>query len=61
MLGTSRKRFIKSISGDNDSRERLGGTISSSLFAIMQGIQILRVHDVNEVNQSIKVFNSLNF
>ena len=61
MLGTSRKRFIKSISGDNDSRERLGGTISSSLFAIMQGIQILRVHDVNEINQSIKVFNSLNF
>ncbi len=61
MLGTSRKRFIKGISGDNDSKERLGGTISSSLFAIMQGIQILRVHDVNEVNQSIKVFNSLNF
>ena len=61
MLGTSRKRFIKSLSGANDSKERLGGTISSSLFAIMQGIQILRVHDVNEVNQSIKVFNSLNF
>ena len=61
MLGTSRKRFIKGISGVNDSKERLGGTISSSLFAIMQGVQILRVHDVNEVNQSIKVFNSLNF
>ncbi len=61
MLGTSRKRFIKYISGVNDSKERLGGTISSSLFAIMQGVQILRVHDVNEVNQSVKVFNSLNF
>ena len=61
MLGTSRKRFIKDLSGDNDSNERLGGTISSSLFAIMQGVQILRVHDVNEVNQSIKVFNSLKF
>ena len=45
----------------NDSKERLGGTISSSLCAIMQGVQILRVHDVNEVNQSIKVFNSLKF
>jgi len=61
MLGTSRKRFIKNLSGKNDSKERLGGTISSSLFAIMQGVQILRVHDVNEVNQSIKVFNSLKF
>ena len=61
MLGTSRKRFIKNISGVNDSKERLGGTISSSLLAVMQGIQILRVHDVNEVNQSIKVFNFLKF
>ena len=54
MLGTSRKRFIKDLSGVNDSKERLGGTISSSLFAMMHGVQILRVHDVNEVNQSIK-------
>ena len=61
MLGTSRKRFIKNLSGVNDSKERLGGTISSNLFAIMQGVQILRVHDVNEVNQGIKIFNSLNF
>ena len=61
MLGVSRKRFIKDLSGNNDSKERLGGTISSNLYAMMQGIQILRVHDVNEVNQSIKVFKSLNF
>ncbi len=61
MLGTSRKKFIKDLSGVNDSGERLGGTISSSLFAIMQGVQILRVHDVNEVKQSIKVFKSLKF
>ena len=61
MLGTSRKRFIKDLSGVNDSKQRLGGTIASSLIAIMQGVQILRVHDVNEVKQSIKVFNSLNF
>ena len=61
MLGTSRKRFIKYLSGSNDSKERLGGTISSSLFAMMQGVQILRVHDVNEINQSLKVFNSLKF
>ena len=61
MLGVSRKRFIRDLSGDNDSKERLGGTISSSLYAMMQGVQILRIHNVNEVNQSIKVFKSLNF
>ena len=61
MLGISRKRFIKDLSGKNDSKDRIGGTISSSLFSMMQGVQILRVHDVNEVNQSIKIFKSLNF
>jgi dihydropteroate synthase len=59
LLGISRKRFIKEISLDNDSSLRSGGTISSSIFAMMQGVQILRVHDVNEVIQSIKVFKKL--
>ncbi len=59
MLGMSRKTFIKKISGTNDSQKRLGGTVSSSLFAIMQGVQILRIHDVNEVIQAIKVFKEL--
>ena len=59
LLGLSRKRFIKDISGKNDSEERLGGTISSSLFSIMQGVQILRVHDVNDIIQSVKVFKKL--
>tara|TARA_B100000686_G_scaffold153454_1_gene160847 strand:- start:2045 stop:3097 length:1053 start_codon:yes stop_codon:yes gene_type:complete len=59
LLGTSRKRFIKDISGKKDNKQRLGGTIGSTLFALMQGVQILRVHDVNEVNQSIKVFKKL--
>ncbi len=61
MLGISRKRFIKDISGQNDSKQRIGGTVSSSIFSMLQGVQILRVHDVNEVNQGIKVFKKLNF
>jgi anaerobic selenocysteine-containing dehydrogenase len=47
LIGMSRKRFIKDISRLNDSKFRLGGTVSSSLFAMMQGVQVLRVHDVN--------------
>ena len=61
MLGISRKRFIKDISGNNDSKERIGGTVSSSIFSMLQGVQILRIHDVNEVNQGIKVFKKLIF
>ena len=61
LLGISRKRFIKDLSGMNDSKERMGGTISASLWSMMAGIQLLRVHDVNEVNQALKVFRELNF
>ena len=59
LLGLSRKKFIKELSGKNDSSSRLGGTISSTIFAMSQGVQILRVHDVNEIIQSIKVFKEL--
>jgi len=61
LLGISRKRFIKDLSDINDSNERIGGTISASLWSMMLGVQLLRVHDVNEVNQAIKVFKKLNF
>ena len=59
LLGLSRKKFIKDLSGKNDTKERLGGTIASSLYSLMQGVQILRIHDVNELIQSIKVFKEL--
>jgi len=59
LLGLSRKKFIKDLSGKNDTKERLGGTVASSLYSMMQGVQILRIHDVNELIQSIKVFKEL--
>ena len=59
LLGISRKRFIKDVSGKNDSKQRSGGTIATSLFSMMQGVQILRVHDVNDIIQGIKVFKKL--
>ncbi len=58
MLGASRKRFIGQLSGEKNSIKRLGGTISANLYAFTQGVQVLRVHDVEELNQSIKVFKS---
>ena len=59
LLGLSRKKFIKELSGKNDTRERIGGSIASCLYSMMQGVQILRIHDVNELIQSIKVFKKL--
>ena len=59
LVGNSRKRFIKDISKKNDSKTRIGGTMASSIYLMMQGIQVLRIHDVNEVMQGIKVFNEI--
>jgi dihydropteroate synthase len=59
LLGLSRKKFIKELSEKNDTKERIGGTIASSLYSMMQGVQVLRIHDVNELIQSIKIFKQL--
>ena len=59
LLGLSKKKFIKDLSGKNDTKERIGGTVASSLYSITQGVQILRIHNVNELIQGIKVFKQL--
>ncbi|MDB3858305.1 dihydropteroate synthase, partial [Pelagibacteraceae bacterium] len=59
LIGTSRKRFISQLSGANDSKERIGGTVASVLFLLSQGVQIFRVHNVNEVKQGILVFKKI--
>jgi len=59
LVGNSRKRFIKEISGKNDSKFRNGGTIASSIYLMMQGVQILRIHDVNETIQGLKIFKNI--
>ena len=59
LIGTSRKRFINQISKNFDTKERLGGTLSSVLFSLSQGIKFFRVHNVEEVKQGILVFESI--
>ena len=59
LVGNSRKRFIKEIVKKNDTKRRIGGTVASSVFLMMQGVQILRIHDVNELIQGVKVFKEL--
>ena len=59
LVGNSRKKFIKELSEKNDSKFRIGGTMASSIYLMMQGVQILRVHDVNEITQGLKVFKKI--
>ena len=59
LIGASRKKFIGQISGPYDTKERLGGTLSSILFSLSQGVRIFRVHNVEEVKQGILGYETL--
>ena len=53
------KRFINQISGEYDTKERIGGTLIIDNFSFLQGIKIFRVHNVEEVKQGLLVFETL--
>ena len=57
MLGPSRKSFIGKIMGEKDNPQRLGGTIASVLYSYLQGIQLFRVHDIQETSEALKVYS----
>jgi len=54
LVGASRKRFINSIS-PSEPGERIGGSIATHLIAARDGAAILRVHDVREMVQALRV------
>ena len=54
LVGASRKRFIDSVSPAPPDR-RIGGSIASHLIAVASGAAIVRVHDVAETVQALKV------
>jgi dihydropteroate synthase len=59
MVGTSRKSFIAKIIGDVPPSERLGGSLSTAIFAVIKGANIIRVHDVRETVDAIKVIGAI--
>ena len=59
LIGISRKKFISQIAKKFDTKERLGGTLSSVIYTLSQGIQIFRIHNVEEIKQGILVFKKL--
>ena len=59
VVGASRKRTIGALSGEAPAHKRLGGSIAFALKALEQGAQIVRVHDVAETVQAVKVWRGL--
>ena len=58
LLGVSRKSFIGALTGAQ-VEERLSGTLAANCFALLKGIEILRVHDVKETAQAVKIFQAI--
>ncbi len=59
LIGTSRKGFIRKITGARDPKERVAGGFTAVLDAVSQGVQIVRVHDVYETHQALSCWKSL--
>ena len=57
-MGTSRKSFIGKITGEKVAENRVSGSIAAMLLCLEQGVQIVRVHDVEQATQAISVWNA---
>ena len=54
MVGASRKRFISAVAPSTPD-QRLGGSLAAHLAAVKNGAAIVRVHDVKETVQALRV------
>ncbi len=59
LLGVSRKRFIGTIGEAPEAADRAPGSIAVGLAGLAQGVQILRVHDVAETAQAMRLWQAV--
>lgn len=61
LIGASRKRFIAAIdpAAKNAGADRLGGSIAAHLIAAQNGADMVRVHDVPETVQALKLWRAV--
>ncbi|MFA6124620.1 MAG: dihydropteroate synthase [Sphingomonas sp.] len=59
LLGASRKRLIGALSNAAPASERLGGSVALVMAGVAAGAQMLRVHDVAETVQAVRVWRGL--
>lgn len=59
LLGASRKAFIGALSDAPVAGQRLGGSLAAALTGIMQGVQMVRVHDVRETVHAARTWHGI--
>tara|TARA_B100000700_G_C14973964_1_gene822869 strand:- start:1274 stop:1657 length:384 start_codon:yes stop_codon:yes gene_type:complete len=59
LVGASRKRFIGSVIDEPDPNNRIFGTAAVASRCVIAGVNFLRVHDVKEICQVIKMTKSI--
>ncbi len=59
LLGVSRKGFIGTLGAAPNPADRAPGSIALGLMAVTQGVQVLRVHDVEETAQALALWRAL--
>ena len=58
LIGHSRKSFIGAVTGKN-KEERLAGSLAAGVVSIINGADILRVHDVKETSDAVKIVHMI--
>ena len=59
LAGLSRKKSIGELTGRDDPRERVHGSVAAHLIAAQRGAKLLRVHDVAATVDALKVWNAV--
>jgi dihydropteroate synthase len=59
LVGVSRKGFIGALTGEAVPARRDAGSLAAALFALTQGAAVLRVHNVAETSQAVRVWRAL--
>lgn len=59
LAGLSRKRSIGEITGREAPAERMAGSVAAHLIAAQRGARILRVHDVAQTVDALKIWNAV--
>ena len=55
LIGASRKRFIERITGVQEARGRVSGTVATTVLAYERGATFFRVHDVRANREALAV------
>jgi dihydropteroate synthase len=59
LAGMSRKKTIGALTGREDPRERVHGSVAAALIAAQRGAKVLRVHDVAATVDALQVWNAV--